>query len=585
MPLIPDKSKTVNGPSGRGVALADFSPYDEHHYRVLWRRQVTRLLLSYLAPLIAAIAYFTVQYDQLATESQGLQLQAIAGSHANTLNLFLMERVANLENLVVDPILLAEPTSAALETRLRNLAGISETFVDLGYFDPSGVQTAYAGPYPTLIDRSYDSQPWYEHLRASNRSYTVTDIYLGFRQKPHFTIAVKTLIEDEIVVLRATLDPERIYEYMRSLPGARKVSISIVNKDGYYQLVTPHLGTPLESSSIVPPPTPRLGAANVEIEGTSLVYGYSWLQMAEWALIVQPSPDDAGRSLIALPLRTLLFALPIVVLVFLMVLVRARKLVGLQRVADRTRAQLEHAAKLASVGELAAGIAHEINNPLAVINEEAGLMKDLMNPEFGQIAGPDVLVQHLDSIQDSVFRCRDVTHKLLKFVRRTDVELQHHDTHEIIDSVVNGLLGRELAVSSIEVVQKYDTNLPRLLTDRNQLQQVLLNILNNAIDAIDNKPGKIVIATSRNGRWLRIAISDTGKGMTQDQLGKIFLPFYTTKDVGKGTGLGLSVSYGILKDFGGEIEVESTPGHGSTFTVTLPLDIGASRRDAKGRSD
>jgi two-component system NtrC family sensor kinase len=572
----------VDGPSGRGVALADFSPYDAGHYRDLWRRQVGRLLLSYLAPVIVAIGYFTVQYSQLASESEGLHLQAIAGSHANTLNLFLMERVANLENLLVDPALLAEPTSAVLESRLKNLAGISETFVDLGYFDPSGVQTAYAGPYPRLTDRSYDSQPWYKRLRAGNRSYTVTDIYFGFRQKPHFTIAAKTTIEDEILVLRATLDPERIYEYMRSLPEAREVSISIVNKDGYYQLVTPHLGTPLETSSFIPPPTPTLGAAKVEIAGTKLPYAYSWLQMAEWALIVQPSPDRTGRSLIALPLKIPLFALPIVGVVFLLVLVRAKKLVGLQRDADRTRAQLEHAAKLASVGELAAGIAHEINNPLAVINEEAGLMKDLMNPELGETVGPDVLVQHLNSIHDSVYRCRDVTHKLLKFVRRTEVELQHHDAHEIIDSVVNGLLGRELAVSSIKVVCDYDTTLPKLLTDRNQLQQVLLNILNNAIDAIGNDPGEIVIATRREGKWLRIAISDTGTGMTQDQIGKIFLPFYTTKDVGKGTGLGLAVSYGILKDFGGEIEVESTPGVGSTFTVTLPLDIRGSRRGSTG---
>jgi len=173
-----------------------------------------------------------------------------------------------------------------------------------------------------------------------------------------------------------------------------------------------------------------------------------------------------------------------------------------------------------------------------------------------------------------VFRCRDVTHKLLKFVRRTDVELQHHNVNEIIDSVVDGLLGRELAVSDVDVVRNYDNTLPKAVTDRNQLQQVLLNILNNAIDALEEKPGTISIQTRRDGKWLRIAITDTGTGIPQDQLGRIFLPFYTTKDVGKGTGLGLAVSYGIVKDFGGEISVESTANVGSTFTVSLPLDIG-----------
>ena len=162
----------------------------------------------------------------------------------------------------------------------------------------------------------------------------------------------------------------------------------------------------------------------------------------------------------------------------------------------------------------------------------------------------------------------------MKFVRKTDVELQEPDIHQVIDSVVDGLLGRELALSNIEVIRRYDYASPRLLTDRNQLQQVFLNILNNAVDALEGKPGRITVATERDERWLRISITDTGPGITQDQLGKIFLPFYTTKGVGKGTGLGLSVSYGIVKDLGGEIEVESALNVGSTFTIRLPLRIG-----------
>ena len=563
-----------NTASGKSVTLADFLPFDEHHYKELWRRQVIRLLFSYVAPLLVAIGYFTVQYNQLAFESQRLHLEAIAGSHANTVNLFLMERLTNLENLIDDPSLLPQPTSEILEAHLRELARISETFVDLGYFDPSGVQTAYAGPYPDLEDRDYTSEPWYEFLREGVQSYTVTDIYLGFRQKPHFTIAVKAPLEGELVVLRATLDPERIYEYMRSLPEAQEVSVSIVNEAGYYQLVTPHLGTPLESSSFVPPPLPGLGSEYVEIEGTSFLYAYSWLQMAQWALIVQPLAENPGPNYWSPQRRIPLFGAPIVVAVLLLTLVRARKLVELQRETDRTRAQLEHAAKLASVGELAAGIAHEINNPLAVINEEAGLLKDLMNPSLSEPSGPETLIPYLDSIQESVFRCRDVTHKLLKFVRKTNVELQPHNVNEIIDGVVDGLLGRELAVSDIDVVRNYDNTLPKVVTDRNQLQQVLLNILKNGIDALEEKPGTISIQTRRDGKWLRIAITDTGVGIAQDQLGRIFLPFYTTKDVGKGTGLGLAVSYGIVKDFGGEISVESTANVGSTFTVSLPLDVG-----------
>jgi two-component system NtrC family sensor kinase len=560
-------------PGGTSVTLADFLPFDEHHYREIWRKQIVRLLFFYVAPLVVAITYFTIQYNQLALDGQRLHLEAIAGSHASTLNLFLDERIINLENLIDEPDLLPRPTSELLESHLLELAQISEAFVDLGFFDLSGVQTAYAGPYPDLADRNYSSEAWYQRLRDGNQSFTVTDIYLGFRQRPHFTIAVKASFEGALVVLRATLDPERIYEYMRSLPDAPEVHVSIVNEQGDYQLVTPRLGTPLESSSFVPPRVPGLGSERIEIDGASVMYAYSWLQLAEWALIVQPVANGAGLGSSPSPLRIPLFGAPFVMVVFLLTLVRARKLVDMQRDADRTRAQLEHASKLASVGELAAGIAHEINNPLAVINEEAGLLKDLMDPTLSEPVDCKTLVPYLDSIQESVFRCRDVTHKLLTFVRRSDVEMQPHDVNRIIDAVVDGLLGREFELSDIEVVRNFDESLPKVVTDRNQLQQVLLNLLNNAIDSLQEKPGTISIVTSGEGRWVRIAITDTGIGMTQDQLGRIFLPFYTTKEVGKGTGLGLSVSYGIIKDFGGEISVESTSNVGSTFTVSLPVDV------------
>jgi two-component system NtrC family sensor kinase len=556
--------------------LADFLPYGEQHYKELWRKQFVRLLLLYSGPLLVAIIYFSFQYNALIHESNQLHLQATAESHASTLNLFLMERVANLENLIGDLRILRSATSETLEEYLEGLVRISETFVDLGLFDESGVQTAYVGPYPSLENRNYGSEPWYERLRATEKTYIVTDIYLGFREKPHFTIGVKRVVEDEPLVLRATLDPERIYAYMRSLKGAEEVAISIVNRDGYYQVVTPHIGTPLEASSLVPPPVPSLGAETVEIEGHSVAYAYSWLEMADWALIVQPSPLNASQYFAGVPKKFFVFAGAILILVVITAVVRAQKLVALQKQTDRTQAQLEHAAKLASVGELAAGIAHEINNPLAVINEEAGLLKDFMDPSLSEPVNSGEWTSHLDSIQESVFRCRDITHKLLKFVRKTDVELQEHDIHQVIDSVVDGLLGRELALSNIEVNRSYDYGSPRLLTDRNQLQQVFLNILNNAVDALEGKPGKITVATERDEKWLRIAITDTGPGITQDQLGKIFLPFYTTKGVGKGTGLGLSVSYGIVKDLGGEIEVESKLNVGSTFTIRLPLRI---RRD------
>lgn len=270
-------------------------------------------------------------------------------------------------------------------------------------------------------------------------------------------------------------------------------------------------------------------------------------------------------------MKSIGFSAVLVTAILLIIVNRAHKLVEFQKETDRTRAQLEHAAKLASVGELAAGVAHEMNNPLAVISEEAGLMKDLMSSEFREEIEEKEVKEHLDNILESVFRCRDITRKLLGFVRKTDMDLRPSDIHKLIDGVIDGFLDREMAVSNIQIVKNYAADVPRLVTDRNQLQQVILNIINNAADALAGHPGRITITTSYDQDHIWISLSDTGRGMTPDQMEKIFMPFYTTKGVGKGTGLGLSVSYGIIKSLGGEIKVESTLGEGSTFSIELPI--------------
>jgi two-component system NtrC family sensor kinase len=543
---------------------------DQAHYRELRRKHTLRLSVTYLLPLILLTLYFFLQHGAIVSESERLHLRALAESQARTLDLFLSERRVNLVNLGSDPRLSSPPDSRLLQVYLEDLKRMSGTFVDLGYLDPSGVQVAYVGPFPSLENRSYGTEPWYLELLRSDDDFVITDIYLGFRQRLHFTVAVKRAAGGETLVLRSTLDPAKIYEYISSLEGSREVFTSIVNKEGLYQVVTEHLGTPLEFSSFVPPEDPPLGAESIRIGGSSIEYAYSWLRMARWALIVQWSDRDRHGLLAGQRRAALGIAAAVVLPVFMVIVYRARKLVQLQQETDQTRAQLEHAAKLASVGELAAGIAHEINNPLAIITEETGLTKDLLNPEFEDDATTEEVIEHLDEISSAAFRCRDITAKLLGFVRKTDLNLELHDVHEVIDSVVVDLLGREMAVSGIEVKKQYGRDVPGLLTDRNQLRQVLLNLLNNAIDAIGEGPGTIAIETSFDGRAIRVSVGDSGKGIPADQLDKIFMPFFTTKEVGKGTGLGLSVSYGIVKSLGGHMEVKSTVGSGSTFTIVLP---------------
>lgn len=552
-----------------GKQAKDYYPLDEHQYRELRRKHIVRLVITYIAPFVLLTAYLYLQYGALDRESERLHLMAIAESQGNTLDLFLTERINDLSNLIDEPRMPRPPNKDFLEEGLTGLNRASDAFVDLGYFDASGLQIAYAGPYPALAQRNYASEPWFIALKEGQSEFIITDIYLGFREIPHFTIGVSRRIEDQLVILRATLTPEKMYESISSFEGAHEVFVSIINKGGRFQLVTPRLGVPLEVSPFVPPEGSQQGASRHQ--GIASTHAYFWLRNVDWALVVQPAPGAARSVTSDLRLRVVLVA-SIVFLVSLGIIVnRAGKLVEAHIESERNRIQLGQAAKLASVGELAAGIAHEINNPLAAISAEAGLVKDLMSPEFGEPTKPEELVPYLDSIQELVLRCRDITHKLLRFVRKTEVELKEENLHELIDEVLNDILGHEIELSNVELIKEYDCAAPEILTDGHQFQQVILNMVNNSIDAIGENPGRIMIATSCGGGELAVKVSDTGKGMTAEQLDKVFLPFFTTKEVGKGTGLGLSVSYGIIKSLGGEIEVESEVGQGTTFTVSLPM--------------
>jgi two-component system NtrC family sensor kinase len=151
--------------------------------------------------------------------------------------------------------------------------------------------------------------------------------------------------------------------------------------------------------------------------------------------------------------------------------------------------------------------------------------------------------------------------------------------NQLLDDVMSGFKQRELEVKNIEVHRDYDPELPDIVADPDQIRQVLLNLINNAGDAI-SESGSITISTSSEDGNVQLKVTDTGNGMTSEQMKKIFDPFYTTKQAGKGTGLGLSVSLSIVKSMGGAIEVQSMPGAGSAFTVSLPINITKEVNDA-----
>ena len=255
-----------------------------------------------------------------------------------------------------------------------------------------------------------------------------------------------------------------------------------------------------------------------------------------------------------------------------------RELLGKVRKANEQKCfldeQLIQSRKLADIGELSSGIAHEINNPLAIIGQESEwgihLLQSDERKDFKQF---DDLKDSLREITRQVERCKEITHRLLNFAK-IETLLQRVDINRLIEDMTR-LVERETKQHRIHIVRHFQKDLPPVVSDAPLLRQVILNLLHNAAYAIQ-KDGAITLTTRLADQGqVEIIVTDTGSGVSKENLGKIFNPFFTTKPPGKGTGLGLSICQRIIDKLGGHISVTSEPGHGTTFTIRLPqlLDI------------
>lgn len=235
----------------------------------------------------------------------------------------------------------------------------------------------------------------------------------------------------------------------------------------------------------------------------------------------------------------------------------------------RAQEQLVNAEKLASLGRMAAGVAHELNSPLTGILTFAHLIKNRIPPENRQD------IEDINVIIEQAERCSKIVRGLLGFSRRAESEKVKTNINDLIENTLS-MVKNQSKFYNIKFNINLGQDLPEVLIDSNQIQQVFLNLLLNAADAMEDK-GEITIATRMaegNGRrFIEIEFTDTGPGIPESIKDKIFEPFFTTKPTGKGTGLGLSVCYGIIKKHKGEIFVKSEYGHGASFFVRLPLEV------------
>ncbi len=544
------------------------------------------LFCMILVPVIPFIAVLGIGYYHFKTSLETSTLATmnrIVEDHRQMIDGFLRERRGDL-GFILNTNSYAELTDPERFYNLfAQLQRFSNAFVDLGVFDQDGIHVMYQGPY-RLVGIDYGKEEWFRHVLQEG--YYISDIFLGFRRIPHFVIALKREESGKTWVIRATIDSYVFNELVERVRIGKTGEAYLLNSQGIFQTARRSGGNllakdPDDVHEKKPQPGVRVFIRK-DARGDEFLFATTWLQEKEWLLVVRQETADAFKALRSATFMILLIMILGGVTITVLAYTVTRQIIRrMQRMAvekQQLGKQLVRATRLAELGQMAAGFAHEINNPLQIMKSDRALMEMIFSDlkKRGDLREEDVkdLEETLAQLNVQIERCSKITQAILEFGRKSEPTQKDVDVGEFI-SQVTSMIDEKASVQGIRVKKEISDQTPLLRADPAQLQQVLLNLLNNAMDAITEKHGceggeLIIQAGPDTGGRVRIAVRDNGAGINPDNLKKIFAPFFTTKPPGKGTGLGLYVCYGIIEGMGGNMEVESQRGVGTTFVVHLP---------------
>lgn len=548
----------------------------KERYLTLNRSFLMIMLLITLVPLSITTALSFFQYRALIKQETIHNAQWNAESTRQGIEAFIDKLRATIQVISESYKYKDLSNQENLDRVFENLKSKNRGLVDLSVIGPDGVQQTYSGPF-NLKGKDYSDSLWYK--KALSRKVYVSEVFMGFRNVPHFVIAISKKVtgEDGYWVLRASIDTETLDQFLAGVRTENLVDVFLINRKGELQSSSHSYGNVADQSPVVIERLPH--SKNISMEEKShgnkaIINVISQINETPWYLVLEQYGYSDKKSWVVFKRELLFIYCVSFVVIICLTFPLAAFLATTIRNAEETRegvlAESEHANKLASIGRLAAGIAHEINNPLAIINEKAGLMKDLLQVS-DDFKYRDKFLRQIDSVENAVKRSRTITHRLLGFARRMDVKLEQVQINTVITEVL-GFLDKEAAYQEIRIDQDLQPDLPGIMSDHGQMQQIFMNIINNAIDAVGHG-GIIQISTRQiDAKNVRVDICDNGPGMPPEVLKKVFEPFYTTKKASErqGTGLGLSITYGLVKKLGGKISASSEVGAGTTFTILLP---------------
>lgn len=521
--------------------------------------------------------YFDISYRAKALD----HLQVLIRKHQKNIDAFLNQRLADIRVFAKTYSFDQLRDESFLKERLVLLQEeFGGAIADLGVVNDRGIQIAYAGPFK-LRQFDYSQTEWFKH--AIERDEYVSDVVHGQRGQSHFIIAIRHEQKGKKWILRATVDFSPLDSLVENVRIGQTGFAFIINRQGEFQVeprseVRPSLKPYLAYLEKHSAQDEEIGfIENADTSGAKFVHVLAPLKNGEWLMVLQQSAPDAYSVLH----NAQGLAIGILVICGIGIAVGAgilsRRMVNYIAQADSEKEamneQVIETGKLAALGELSSGIAHEINNPIAIMTEEAGWIEDLLQEEeFQNSQNLEEFKRALHQIRTQGKRCKEITRKLLSFARKTEPSIQDVQLNDVIQDVV-GLWEQRAKYSNVTINMLLDPELPTVNIAPSELQQVLLNLVNNAVDAMEVNGGTIDVSSRVDGDYVVAEVADSGPGIAKANIPRIFEPFFTTKPVGKGTGLGLSICYGIVKKIGGDIGVTSAEGQGASFVVHIPRQL------------
>ncbi len=554
--------KVITGPEAHTV----------FNFRRKWKLLVLFTSFMALLPLLVMTLMDFNLTRRIIEKEVNTSMSKIITSAAASFSFSIAREKSTMEKLLGQNTLEAFLTPGKLSSLYKNLALYSNGIAHISLTSPDGRILSESG---ALEPGSIESGIF--PAGALKKEHFFSDVHIEEKTNtPYLMLSMAYQPETPNgFILNFILDMEILTNSITLIESGKTQDIFVLSGNG--TLLTPsfYFGKPGMANALDPALLKKKHEFITTLSETKehVIAGYARIPDAPFIfIIVKPQKELADLWL--KPRMKLASYLGVsIVLILLSIMGTATYLINRIHAADQKRVQALHHAeytnKLASIGRLASGVAHEINNPLAIINQKTGLITDLFSLKE-EFASDNRLMPLANDILDAVTRCGSITRRLLDFARHMEPSIETVNIEDVLGQVL-AFLKKEAERRSITIKVKNRSRIPAVECDKGSLQQIFLNLIENAFAAMKDGGRLDIFINKKKNQTMTLTFSDNGCGISEEDITKIFEPFYSSKNDRWGRGLGLSTTYGLVKEMGGDIMVKSRLDRGTIFTLILPL--------------